>query len=97
MKKFIKGTFELDQGVTDLVEYETQRKNAVEELIDWANSFDVEICVGTSDDNSYLCEYKIVGKTASFCKGLASELKELLKEYWPKTKSLWQGSGDILF
>lgn len=97
MKKFIKGTFELDQNVIDLVEYENQRKNAIEELIDWADSFDVAINMGTADDNSYLCEYKIVGKTASFCKGLLSELRQILKEYWPKTKSLWQGSGDIIF
>lgn len=54
MKKFIKGTLELDQNVTDLEAYEEKHKNAIEELIDWANSFDVAINMGTSDDNTYL-------------------------------------------
>lgn len=97
MKKFIKGTFELDQNVVNLEEYEEKHKRAIEEIIDWANSFDVGINIGTSDDNTYLIEYKIVGKTASFCKGLLSELRQILKEHWPKPKSLWQGSGDIIF
>lgn len=97
MKKFIKGTFELDQDVVNLEEYEEKHKRAIEEIIDWANDFNVGINMGTSDDNTYLIEYKIVGKTASFCKGLLSELKSMLKDEWKKTKSLWQGSGDILW
>lgn len=96
MKKFIKGTLELDQNITDLETYEEKHKRAIEELIDWANSFDVAINMGTSDDNTYLIEYKIVARTASMCKSLLSEMKGILKEEWKKTKSLWQGSGDIL-
>lgn len=97
MKKFIKGTFELDQGVTNLEEYEERHKRAIEEIIDWANSFDVGINMGTADDNTYLIEYKIVGKTASFCKGLLSELKSMLKNEWKKTESILQVGGDILW
>ena len=97
MKKFIKGTFELDINVTDLVTYEEKHKRAIEEIIDWANSLNVAIKMGTADDDSYLLEYKIVGKTASFCKGLLSELRTMLKAEWKKTTSLWQGSGDILW
>lgn len=96
MKKFIKGTFELDQNVINLEEYEATHKRAIDEIFDWANSFDVGINMGTSDDNTYLLEYKIVGHTASFCKGVLAELKSILKDEWKKTKSLWQGSGDIL-
>ena len=97
MKKFIEGTIELDQNVTDLEAYEEKHKNAIEELIDWANSFDVAINMGTSDDNTYLIEYKIVAKTSSMCKSLLSEMKQLLKDEWKKPKTLWQGSGDILW
>lgn len=97
MKKFIKGTFELDQNVIDLEGYEEQHKRAIEEILDWAESYDVGINMGTSDDNTYLIEYKIVGKTASFCKGVLAELRSMLKDEWKKTKSLWQGSGDILW
>lgn len=97
MKKFIKGTFELDQNVTNLEEYEEKHKRAIEEIINWAYSFDININMGTSEDNSYLIEYKIVGKTSAGCKGLLSELKAMLKEEWKKPINLWQGSGDIMF
>lgn len=97
MRKFIQGTFELDQNVIDLEGYEEKHKRAIEEIIDWANSFDVGINMGTADDNTYLIEYKIVGNTASFCKGMLSELRSMLKDEWKKAKSLWQGSGDILW
>lgn len=97
MKKFIQGTFELDHDVIDLEGYEEKHKRAIEDIIDWANSFDVGINMGTSDDNTYLIEYKIVGNTASFCKGMLSELRTMLKDEWKKTKSLWQGSGDVLW
>lgn len=97
MKKFIKGTFELDKDVINLEEYEDKHKTALEEIIDWANSLDVDVLFGTSDDNAYLIEYKIVGKTASLCKGLLSELRSMLKDEWKKTQSVWQASGDILW
>ena len=97
MKKFIKGTFELDKDVINLEEYEDKHNIAIEEIIDWANSYNVAINMGTSDDNTYLLEYKIVGKTASLCKGLLSELRSMLKDEWKKTKSVWQASGDILW
>lgn len=97
MKKFIKGIFELDQDVINLEEYEEKHKMAIEEIIDWANDFNVRINMGISDDNTYLIEYKIVGNTASFCKSLLSELKSMLKNEWKKTKTLWQSSGNILW
>lgn len=97
MKKFIKGIFELDQDVINLGEYEEKHKMAIEEIIDWANDFNVRINMGISDDNTYLIEYKIVGNTASFCKSLLSELKSMLKNEWKKTKTLWQSSGNILW
>ena len=97
MKKFIKGTFELDKDVINLEEYEDNHTIAIEEIIDWANSYNVAINMGTSDDNTYLLEYKIVGKTASLCKGLLSELRSMLKDEWKKAQSVWQASGDILW
>ena len=97
MKKFIKGTFELDTNVTDLIKYEKKHDTMLNQLIEWADSLGVALNIGTSEDNTYLCEYKIVGNTASYCKSLCSELRQILKNEFPKTKSLWQGSGDILF
>lgn len=97
MRKFIKGTFELDQNVTDLVEYEKKHETMLNKLVEWATRLNIAINIGTSEDNTYLCEFKIVGATASYCRGLCSELKQMLKAEFPKTKSIWQGSGDVLF
>ena len=97
MKKFIKGTFELDKNVVDLEEYENKRKTKILEIVDWCNTFGVAINCGTADDNAYLCEYKIVAKTKAMCNSLLREFKELLKECYPYVKTIWQGSGDQLW
>ena len=97
MKKFIKGTFELDKDVTDLEAYEENKKQKILEIVDWCNRFGVAINCGTADDNTYLCEYKIVANTKSMCNGLLQEFKELLKDCYPYVKMVWQGSGDILW
>lgn len=96
MKKFIKGTFELDKDVTDLVAYEEGRKEKILEIADWCNRFGVEILCGTADDNTYLCEYRIVANTKALCNGLLREFKAKLKDCYPYVKLIWQGSGDCL-
>lgn len=97
MKRFIKGTFELDQNVTDLEAYEENHIIALSEIINWANDLNVYVAFGTADDNTYLCEFKMVGNTASLCRSLLSELKEMLKKEWKKPKSLWEASGNVLY
>lgn len=97
MKKFIKGTLELDKNVTDLVAYEQRIKTQLKNLLNWGDRFNVGLTLGTADDNTYLCEYKIVASTKSMCNGLFRELKELLHEMFPYVKSLWQGRGDQLW
>ena len=96
MKKFIRGTLELDKNVTDLVAYEENKKIAIMAILDWCDRVDIGINCGTAEDNTYLCEYKIVANTKRMCIGLLSELKEMLKDVFPYCKSLWQGSGDVL-
>ena len=93
MEKFIKGTFELDKDVTDLVAYEEKKKAKILEIVDWCNRFGIAINCCTADDNTYLCGYKIVANTKAMCNGLLREFKELLKECYPYVKSLWQVSG----
>ena len=97
MKKFIQGSFEIDKNVTDTDLFVKKNKSYIDNLFAWADKFGVEMTLGTSDDNTCLCEYKIVGNTVSMCKGILSELKSMLKTEFPKTKSLWQGSGDVLW
>ena len=97
MKKFIRGTFELDKDITDLEKYEESKKAKILEIVDWCNSFGVAINCGTADDNTYLCEYKITANTKAMCNGLLREFKELLKECYPYVKTIWQSSGDCLY
>lgn len=94
MGKFIRGTFELDSGVEDIVAYEEKHKDEIKQLFDWGDKHEISILVGTSEDNYYLCEYEIRGNTASYCKGMQSELKSVLKAAFPKLKFVWSGSGD---
>ena len=94
MKRFIKGIFELDKNVTDLVAYEEKKKVQLLNIVDWCNRFEVEINLGTADDNTYLCEYKIVANTKAMCKGLLKELKQMLKDCFPYVETLLQMEGD---
>jgi hypothetical protein len=97
MKKFIKGTLELDKDVTDLVAYEEPMKAKIDRLNEWCTKQGIQFICGTSDDNTYLCEYKIIANTKAMCKGLLQELKSILKDMYPYVKEIWQGSGDILW
>lgn len=96
MKKFIKGTLELDTDVQDLVEYENARKPAILSIFDWGDKHGVSIRVGLSDDGAYLCEYKVRARTVAMCRGYVSELRQLLKPHFPKVESIYQASGDII-
>ena len=97
MKMFVKGTLELDKNVTDLVAYEKPIIKKLEKIVEWCNDFNVAITFGTSDDNTYLCEYRITAQTKTLCNGLFRELKEMLHECFPYVKSLWQASGNVLW
>ena len=97
MKKFIKGTIELDKNITDLEAYEKTKEHYLKAIRAFCDKYDIEFIMGTSDDNYYLIEYKIIANTKSLCKGILSEMKDLLKRYFPYAKSLWEASGDQLW
>lgn len=97
MKKFIKGTFELDQNIGDLTEYEAKKELWLKSVIQWANEHDIEIVFGASDDDCYLCEYMARANTSSLCRGYAAELRKMLKIGFPKIKLLYQASGNLLW
>lgn len=97
MKKFIKGTFELDTDVHDLVEYESVKEPALRAIFDWADELGISIRVGTSEDGAYLCEYKVRAQTAALCRGYISELRQLLKPHFPKVETIFQAGGDIIY
>ena len=93
-KKFIKGTFELDKDVTDIVAYEEDKKDNILGIAKWCGESGVLLNMGTADDNTYLCEYKIVGNTKTQCNEILREFKKQLRNCFPCVKMLWQGSGD---
>lgn len=96
MKKFVQGSFALDRNVVDLEGYEKPITNDLNSILEWGTKHGAYICFGTSADDTYLCEYKIVANTIQCCKGLSKELKSMLKPIFPKIQLLWEGSGDIL-
>lgn len=97
MKKFIKGTFELDSGVYDIDEYERPKMDALRAIISWADDQDALLRFGTNETGDYLCEYRVTARTTALCKGYVSELRHLLKPYFPKVVMVYQASGDIIF
>ena len=94
MKKFIRGTLQLEEYIEDTDAYTEKHRKFLEDVVAWGDRMEVQITIGASNDNAYLCEYVIIGKTSQYCKGLFSELKEMLKPVFPKVKSILQYSGN---
>lgn len=97
MRKFAKGTFELDLNVTNLEEYEKSRKDFLEGVVSWADKIEMAILFGTSDDGTYLCEFDVKANTKKLCDGYVAELKSMLKSKFPKIRLLYQANGNYLY
>lgn len=97
LKKYIRGTFELEKGVTDLVAFEEARKSQLMNIVDWATANGVGVTFGASEDNTYLCEFDTRARTLQMCKGYVAELKSLLKTLFPKARVVLQYEGNILW
>ena len=94
MQNFIKGTFERDKNVKDLIVYEGEKKSDILRIFEWGDKFNVSISVGTAGDDTYICDYYIVSETKDICNDLLKALKKMLKEVFPYVKSLWQEKGE---
>lgn len=94
--KFIIGTIELDQNVNNLVSYEKARESALQGIIDFADQVGIVIRFGTSEDGTYMVEYKVIGETITYCKGILAELKQKLRLTWKKPTVLYQASGNYI-
>lgn len=97
MRKFVKGCLELDYNITDLEAYEKPKERKLNEVVEFCKKFDIEVVFGTSDDNTYLCEYRVEANTKQLCNSLFRELKDMLKEIFPHCKSSWQMGGSLLY
>jgi hypothetical protein len=96
-KKYIRGTFELAQNVTDLEAFEEKRKPQLLGIIEWATANGIGVKFGTSEDGTYLCEFDTVAGTLQLCKGYVAELKSMLKTLFPKARVVLQYEGNILW
>lgn len=92
-EKFVRGSWLLEENVEDVSAYYEQHKAKVDEVIDWANRLNIYVGFGTSEDGTYLCEYEVTGQTARMCKGVATELKALLKSEWERVRLGYQVEG----
>ena len=86
-QKYVRGSFLLEENVDDSKVYYEQHKAKVDEVIAWAN---------LSADHTYLCEYEVYGQTTRMCKGVASELKAMLKPEWKGIRMGYQVEGHTL-
>ena len=97
MKKFIQGTFELDQNIVNEEEYFKFYEPHEKEIIEWAVEHDIAMRFGVSDNNKYLCEYKVTGQTKKICKEFVADIKRKLKSVWPKAQSVFEVYGERIF
>lgn len=96
-KKYIKATYELAKNVTNLDEFEKPRENYLNHIVSWATDNGIGIQFGASEDNTYLCECRATARTNQMCKGYIAELKEMLKDEFPKVKIIYEESGNVLW
>lgn len=97
MKKFIKGTYQINDEIVNLDEFAEQNDVSFKWLIKFANNNDISFNIGTSNDGDILCEYSVVKRTLQECKSAISEFKKHLKKIFKKVDPLYEGNGDKLF
>ena len=97
MKKFIKGCYELDKNIDDLVTYEEPKKKQLLMFVNWCYENGVFVKAGLTEENEYVCNFKIIANSKAMCNALKQEFKEQLLEIFPYVKTIWEASGDQLF
>ncbi|MDD5022010.1 MAG: hypothetical protein PHR82_07810 [Endomicrobiaceae bacterium] len=92
-KQIIEGSWVLETGVEDADSYYESHKNSIDAVIAWANNNGIYVGFGTSDNGTYLCEYRVSCITKQLCKGYVAELKSLLKRSWKGLTLGYQQTG----
>lgn len=49
-------------------------------ILDFANKHNVAFDLGYGSDGSLVATYQVDGKTSAYCKGVVSEIKQMLKD-----------------
>lgn len=96
MKKFIEGTLEIRDDISDLDDFIALHKNEADYIISYANENDIELDIGTSSDNEILCNYKIIKETLKECRQTMSELKKVLHTLFKRIDLLYEVHGNQL-
>ena len=52
----------------------------VQPILDFVNKHDVNFNLGYDNDGSLVATYTAEGKTSAYCKGMISEIKQMLKD-----------------
>ncbi|NBH77000.1 hypothetical protein D3Z52_02140 [Clostridiaceae bacterium] len=95
-KQFVRGSWLLEKNVADSNAYCKTHKAAIDSIIAWANTLNIYVGFGLSEDKTFLCEYEVFGDTKAMCKGVASELKAKLKPEWKGVSLGYQTFGFTL-
>ena len=96
MKKFIEGTLEIRDDISDLDDFIALHKNKADYIISYANENDIELDIGTSSDNEILCNYKIIKETLKECRQAISEFEKVLHTLFKRIDSLYEAHGNQL-
>lgn len=96
MKKFIEGTLEIRDDISDLDDFIALHKNEADYIISYANENNIEFDIGTSSDNEILCEYKIVRESLKECRQAIYEFEKVLHTLFKRIDSLYEAHGNQL-
>lgn len=80
-KRFISGQLILVRDTNEdyVARLQEQKEDIFSELEDWACSYEISFQFGITESNNYVCEYRIVANSASICKSILRELKDIIK------------------
>lgn len=96
MKKFIEGTLEIKDDISNLDDFIELNRKEVDYIISYANENNIELNIGTSINNEILCEYKIIKDTLKECKQTLSILRKVLHTLFKRIDSLYEAHGNQL-
>lgn len=96
MKKFIEGTLEIKDDISNLDDFVALHRKEADYIISYANENDIELDIGTSINNEILCKYKIIKESLKECRQTMSELRRVLRILFKKIDLLYEAHGSQL-
>ena len=97
MKKIIKGTYKINDGIANLDDFVEKNNTIFKFLIKFADDNDISFNIGISNNGDILCEYSVIKQTLKECKITLLEFKKKLKMIFKKVEIFYELNGDNLF